>query len=301
MRPRRGFALMAAMWLVVLMGASAFELSVRSRQRRLAAANAIELVSARAAASAALETGLAWLDDDTLRADPWTLGARTTTRPIALGAARATIDIYDAASRLNLNTASEDDLRRLLNAAGVDAGDADRLAQRIMDWRDADRAPRGRGAERDAYLRNGARVLPPDAPFATIGELADVDGMSTAILARIAPSLTLAGSGQVNVNAASGLVLRSLPGIGIEAATIIERARPLRSLEDVTRKLSRGAAAAIAEAGPELAQRIIFDTREIVVSAEGWLDGSPVRSRAELLAFRTGDAMMVQHRRTLDP
>src|SRR4051812_45712822 len=39
---RSGFALMAALWLVVLVGVTGYELSVHSRTRRLAVANSFE-------------------------------------------------------------------------------------------------------------------------------------------------------------------------------------------------------------------------------------------------------------------
>ena len=72
-RRRSGFALMAALWLVVLVGVTGYELSVRSRARRLAVANALETVQANAAAEAALETadaGLALLLKRQSQ-DPW--------------------------------------------------------------------------------------------------------------------------------------------------------------------------------------------------------------------------------------
>src|SRR3954469_17550887 len=62
-RKRRGFALMAALWLVVLVGVTGYELSIRSRSRRLAVANALEATQANAAADAALETARAMLEN----------------------------------------------------------------------------------------------------------------------------------------------------------------------------------------------------------------------------------------------
>ena len=60
---RDGFALMAALWLVVIVGVTGYELSVRSRVRRLAVANSLEKVAADAAADAALETVRAALEN----------------------------------------------------------------------------------------------------------------------------------------------------------------------------------------------------------------------------------------------
>ena len=311
---RNGFALMAALWLVVIVGVTGYELSVRSRVRRLAVANSLEKVAADAAADAALETVRAALEnrlahpldarsrplaDATL--DPW--GDLTFLRDdtLKLGDERAWAHGYDAGTRLNLTRATEGDIRRLLSAIPLDAGESDRLAQRIMDWRDADSFRRSRGMERDDYLRSGARVLPTNAEFGQVAEMRDVDGVTAELYARIAPYFTVFGTGQVNLNAAPRVVIASLPGMGDEAIAVIFRyrqsSRPMRSLEEVTQRLSAGAREAIAAAGNELSGRVTFDTREVVVTGEGWLDGSPLRSSAEAVFARGGDALFTAWRR----
>lgn len=311
---RNGFALMAALWLVVIVGVTGYELSVRSRVRRLAVANSLEKVSADAAADAALETVRAALEnrlahpldarsrtlvDATL--DPW--GDLTFLRSdtLKLGDERASAHAYDAGTRLNLNRATEGDIRRMLSAIPIDAGEADRLAQRITDWRDADSFRRSRGMERDDYLRSGARVLPTNAEFSQVAELRDVDGVTAELYARIAPYFTVFGTGQVNLNAAPRVVITSLPGMSDEAISVIFRyrqsSRPMRSFEEVTQRLSPGAREAIAAAGNELSGRVTFDTREVVVTGEGWLDGSPLRSSAEAVFARGGDALFTVWRR----
>ena len=311
---RGGFALMAALWLVVIVGATGYELSVRSRVRRLAVANALERVAADAAADAALETVRAALEnrlahpldvrsrslaDATL--DPW--GDLTFLRgdTLHIGDERAWARGYDAGTRLNLNRATEGDIRRLLTAIPLDASEADRLAQRIMDWRDADSFRRSRGMERDDYLRSGARVLPANAEFGQVAELRDVDGVTAELYARLTPYFTVSGTGQVNLNAAPRVVLASLPGLGDEAIGMILRARegsrPMRSIEELTQRLSAGAREAIAEAGNDLSGRVTFDTREVVVAGEGWLDGSPLRSPAEAVFAHSGDALFTVWRR----
>ena len=313
-RKRNGFALMAALWLVVIVGVTGYELSVRSRVRRLAVANSLEKVAADAAAEAALETVRATLEnrlahplDSRTRSladatfDPWSDLSLLREDTLRLGDERATAYTYDAGTRLQLNRATEADVRRLLIAIPLDAGTADRLAQRIMDWRDADTFRRSRGMERDDYLRAGARILPPDAEFGRVAELRDVDGVSAEVYAQVAPYVTVSGSGQINVNAASRAVLSSLPGFGAEAISVVLRAQQsrttLRSLEELTQRLSGAGRSAVLDAGSELTQRVVFGTREVVVESEGWLDGSPVRSRGEALYVRSGDALFTAWRR----
>lgn len=311
---RAGFALMAALWLVVLVGVTGYELSVQSRTRRLAVANSLEKTQADAAADAGLETVRAKLENrlahpldarqralaDATR-DPWGDLRFIASDTIRLGDERAAAGAYDAGSRLQINRATEGDIRRLLIGLRLDAGAADRLAQRIMDWRDRDSFRRARGAERDDYLRAGARTLPRDAEFARITELRDVEGMTPELYVRVAPYLTVLGTGQISINSASRPVLASLPGLGDESIAIILRAqdtdRPLRSLEELTQRVSPGARESLVDAGAELMQRITFETREVVVESEGWLDGSPVRTKAEALYARGGDALFSVWRR----
>jgi type II secretory pathway component PulK len=305
---------MAALWLVVIVGVTGYELSTRARTRRLAVANALETAQASAAVDAALETVRGALEtqlahpfdsrartltDATL--DPWGDLAFIRADTIRLGDERAVAQSYDAGARLNLNRANQDDIQRLLAALRIDAGEADRLAQRILDWRDRDTFKRPRGAERDDYMRAGARTLPADEDFARVDEIRDIEGMTPALYTRIAPLLTVLGTGQVNVNTAPAAVLASLPGFGGEAAALVLRARatarPFRSLEELTQRLSPGARQSLVDAGAELLPRLAFETREVVVEAEGWLDGSPVRVRGEALYAKGGDALFTVWRR----
>jgi general secretion pathway protein K len=305
---------MAALWLVVIVGVTGYELSIRSRTRRLAVANALEHIQAAAAADAALETARAGLENRlthplegrtrfsvTQALDQWSDLAFLRGDTITLGDERATADVYDASTRVQINRATQGDLRRLLVALPLDAGLADRLAQRIMDWRDADDFRRARGAERDDYLRAGARRLPANGPFDRVEDLRDVDGMTAEVYARLAPLVTVLGAGQINLNAASPTVLRSLPGLGDEAIEVIVRSQngstPLRSLEELTNQLSSSARTAITDAGGDLTQRITFEAREVVVEAEGWVDGSASPVRAEAMFTRSGGAFFTVWRR----
>ncbi len=314
MRRREGFALMAALWLVVLLGVMGYELSALSRTRRLAIVNALEKAQGDGAADAMVETVRALLErrlanpgETTLRMrdarlDPWGDLASIATDSLSLGEERAIAHVYDASSRLQINKATEGDLRRLFIAVHVDADLAMRLAQRILDWRDADDVRRVNGAERDDYLMAGARVLPSNADFRDPAELRNVEGMTPELLARISPLVTTRGSGTINANSASREVLLSLPGFSDEAAAVVIRARqnrsPLRSLDELTKQLSGGGGNAIADAMSELNSRLSFDTREVAVDVEGWVDGSPVRSRFSAVYERTGDAVLVKWRGT---
>jgi type II secretory pathway component PulK len=303
---------MAALWLVVLVGVTGYELSVRSRSRRLAVANSLEETQAAAAADAALETVRGQLamrlgqpldarSTDAPLIDRWAGLELLSRDTLVLGDARAWPRVYDAGARIQINRVTENELRRFLTALPLDAGTADRMAVRIMDWRDADSFRRARGAERDDYVRAGARRLPADAEFGRVEELRDVDGMTPELFACVAPYVTVLGTGQINVNTAPRAVLLSLPGMGDETVAAIVRAqqsrRPIRSLAELTTLLSSGARSSLVETMSELQQRVSFESRDVVVEAEGWLDGSPVHVRTEALLARGGDAMFTIGRR----
>ena len=121
-----------------------------------------------------------------------------------LGPGWVEVQVEDEARRLDLNAPElADAVPRLLVLLGLDPGLADALA----DWADADDAPRPRGAEREWYLAQTPPLVPRNAPFASVGELALVRGIDAAVLTRLRPFVTVAGEHAVNPNTASREVL----------------------------------------------------------------------------------------------
>jgi general secretion pathway protein K len=314
---RRGFALLAALWLLVAISGVALEISLAARDRRLAIANTIEGARARAAAVSALADLQARLDralarsrsaqgtsDAILMRDPWHDAPVLLRDTVRLADARYAAVLRDADAYLNLDRATEAELRNLMTALHVDAGRADEIAQSIMDWRDADDLHRLDGAERVEYLRKGAPVLPPNGPFRTLAELRFVNGVTDDVYRRVRPYLTLLGSGQVNLNAAPEPVLRALPGMSEEAVAAImdarQAGRPVESIEELSLRLSTSARRVLVDATPELLPQVVFQTREVEAVSTGWLDGSPVVGRATGLFVRGGSATFLVWER-IDP
>ena len=308
MKPRPGFALLAALWLLVALSVASLALGVAARTRRLAAANLSEHVRAAAAARAGFEqlrgrlerrlneSGATATGGGALNLiDPWRRADSLLVDTIAVADARAIVRVHDVGTALHLNRATEDDLRRFFVALRVDAGDADRLAQAIADWRDPDDLHRARGAERDAYLTAGAPALPRNGPFQALPELLSVRGMTPALYGRVRPYLTLLGSGQVNLNLSDRPVLLALPGMTEEAVAVLLRYRRQRrtigSIADLERDLSPGARRELTAALPTLLARTTPETRELEIVSEGWLPGSPVRVRATGLLVRSRGAV----------
>jgi general secretion pathway protein K len=305
----RGFALIAALWLLVAIGTIGLGIELRARARHLAAANAVDETRARAAA----EAGLAEMQDrlvgllgagpsvgapDPRRGlDPWGALYARATDTVALGTARAVVRLTDLGTRINLDRATEDELRRLFVALRIDAGEADRLAQRIMDWRDPDDLRRARGAEHDDYVRSGVAVLPENAPFTRLGELQDVLGMTPRVFEAIRPYLTLRGTGRVNLAAAERPVLLTLPGFGEQAVALVLRrrsaGRPIANLAELVSELPSGPRERLVVNLPALESRVTYDTRELDAASEGELDGSPVRVWARGLFVRAGSSVFL--------
>jgi general secretion pathway protein K len=284
MSNRRGFALLAALWLLVAISIASLALETAARTRRLAGANFAERVQGEAAAKAGIEQTRARLARRLIAVtigDPWAGMDSLYTDTITIGRERAYVSMRDGGARLNLNLATEDELRRLFIALRIDAGLADQLAQCILDWRDPDDLHRARGAERDDYLKAGAVQLPRNGSFQSLAELAAVKGMTPSTFERVRPYLTLVGSGQVNVNIADRPVLLALPGMTEDAVGVLLRYRLrhqiLASLADLERDLPPGAKSELETHLPDLLRTATTETREMEATSVGWAEGSPVR------------------------
>jgi general secretion pathway protein K len=297
MKNERGFALIATMWLLVVIGAVGLELSLAARDRRLTALNVSERAQAEWAAKAGLETAHARLDQVLVASqrspDPWWNASAFLPDSVHEAEWGFRVTASDPDGKLNINSADEQELQRLFAALEINATKADSLAQTIADWRDPDDLHRPRGAERSAYLAVEAPVLPRNAPFRSVRELLDVMGITPAIYSKVAPFLTVSGTGQVNLNAAPRAVLLALPGIGDEAAAVIQNRRTggkaLASLNDLSDLLSTPAKALLQANVAELMIRASFETRELELISTGWTGDrrSAVTARGLLARART--------------
>ncbi|HEX8362022.1 MAG TPA: hypothetical protein VF613_18030 [Longimicrobium sp.] len=309
-KDERGFALLVALWLLVALSVVGMQLAVRARDGRRTSANVQESARALAAADAGV-AHVRLLLDRRLREgagtspnavlDPWVHLEWVLPDSQVMGGAAYGVRLRDAGSALHLNRCTEDELRRLLVALRVDAGEADRIAQAAMDWRDADDLHRGRGAERGAYLREGAAVLPRNGPFLTLGELRHVRGVTPEIFALVRPHLTVLGTGRVNLNSAPAPVLLSLPGMGNEAVSLVLRRQraglPFGSIADIGPQLSPGARDAFQAEYGRLAARTTTTTYEVEIRSTGWPLRGRIRREVEALLVRGGTSTFLIGRR----
>ena len=245
---REGFILVAALWLLVALGAVGLNAALRSKARRIPAGHLIDETRARQAAfaggdyvrsrlTAALRARELELRSETAQRatssgrlavgatirtanfaadqanNPWRDPAQLIESGLALDDLQFVLDVRDAGAALNINIATEQMLRQFLGQGiGLDYPTADAITQAILDWRDEDELPRVNSGERQEYIDAGAAVLPANRRFADVDELRHVMGMTPELLDSIRPYLTVIGSGRINVNAAPVEVLCALPG-----------------------------------------------------------------------------------------
>lgn len=212
MRRQSGIALIAVLWLTVLLTVIASSFAFSMRNEVLAARNALSAAQARAAADGAVERVIFELQRPRNLPDVW--AADGQPHVWQEGEAAITAIAVDESAKIDLNAAQDALLKGLLHNIGGQAPDvADRLVEAIKDWKDADEQRRPNGAEAPDYLAAGLKYRPADGPFAVVGELQRVLGMSDELYARIADSLTvLSRQPGINFATASRNVLLAVPG-----------------------------------------------------------------------------------------
>lgn len=297
MRDKRGFALLAVVWLVVLFGAAALGWNRVVRVPVMGLTNAVLGIEARAAARAGLAVSRATMDrrlamvadpDDPF-SDPWLLMSDLhLTGPASPGSeARWRARVIDLSARLNINTVDASQFRRFLLAIGIEARRASRIVDSTLDWRDADDSPRPDGGEGHAYLERGAPRLPTNEPFANVEEWAFVEGVSHTLVDSVGPFLATHGSGRVNLLSAPDPVVRSLRGMSEEAVTAL-RGGEVRSLSALEEALSPIERSLLRENLPWLVSRAAFTSEELEISVEGIVGDGRVQAHLVAIVVRSG-------------
>ena len=259
-----GFALLAVLWLVTLVGGALAISLATARLGQQTTRNRMELARGRWAAEACLA----------ILQSRWARGVRQDTDTIDLGRTTACAwRIDDPGTALNVNYASRDELVRLQTTVGVPSDSANLFA--------------------DAVLRLRSRGVIWDA-----GRLAMVPGVD----ARLVGLLTVDGSGAISALRAPRPVLQALPGMSAEAVErLLARrrvARPVRSLDELGGELSSPARATLYANYAYLVNALAFEPRHLVVRAEGWVGTGRREPRAaiELLVVPLPDRLAVLRR-----
>jgi general secretion pathway protein K len=178
----RGIALIAVLWIMVVLAALAASFSTSTRTQVNLARNMVAAAEAETIADAGIARAAAGL---ALTVRQGGLRADGTVYAWQFGDGEARFSISDEGGKIDLNTAPRTLLRDLLEVVGADR-EADLLADAIVAYRGGD-APDGE--DEAAFSDEGAGAT----PFALLAELQRVPGMTGEIYRLIAPALTVYG------------------------------------------------------------------------------------------------------------
>jgi general secretion pathway protein K len=298
---RAGFALPAVLWVLVGVAVVTLAGTVAARESITTAQNRVDHTRAAWRAEGCLEiarsaiaTGLAndggsaaWSGVDSLFSvsrDITDAGCDVIAR-----AAGATVDV---------NAADGEQLRRAITALGDRDGQADSLADALLDWRDRDDETRPYGAEAGWY-RERKQLAPRNAFIADVAELcrirgfADLPGMDSVF--GVEP-------GRVPLGRASLAVIASLPGFGDEAVARLGELR-LRGehptdLLAFAASLSREARATLLGRYPELVALVTTEPDAWIVTSRATEGPRRVAATIEARLVRAGTRAAIVRRRT---
>lgn len=251
-RRPHGIALVLVMWVLALLTVMALGLTTAQRTNALLTSNQLEGARFRARAEAALSlTALELMRSgtfDELGAALWTPDGRP--RRLVVEGAPLDVTLYNEASRIELNSATREQLAVLIELAqgadGFDAVQRDQIADAILDWRDEDDLVQLNGAEDADYEAAGLTYGAADEPFRSIGELRLILGMTQPLYERLAPHLRVAvdqnQEQEVDERFASPEVLAALNGITMDEALrqVEQREQPTVPDGEGPRALERG-------------------------------------------------------------
>lgn len=179
---RRGSALLAVLWIAAALAAIAFAVSSAVRSEIGRVGDSADGLRTSYLASGSVERAIQWMlwgwtgynqtnPDGTPR-----FWAPNTPRMIMhYPSGDAVVELIPESAKLNINTASADELVRVIAAVSGDPALAQNIAQAIIDWR----SPAAGGSPLDPfYLSLGPTFLPRHASFEEIEELLLVRGMT---------------------------------------------------------------------------------------------------------------------------
>jgi general secretion pathway protein K len=295
-RQERGFALVAVMLVLGLLGIIAAEFgysmrleaeAMRAWRDQMRAAHLAEAGIAQALRELAGEFSYVSLPFDGVltfytQGPPVTVLPRFARTKVRLGPGEFTYRITDEQSRINVNAANQDRLDKLLQCMGVEKVDRDQIVDSILDWIDPNDEHRTNGAESDDYyLKLPAPYRAHNSTMESINELLQVKGVTPALFDGVdgrpglKDVLTVRGATQPNINTAGPVVLCAM---GVLDTAPIMQGRLEAPISQITRPDWQGFG---------------FNSNTFRIEAEGIVDG---RSRASVTAIvqRGNNVVVVQ-------
>lgn len=245
MTDRRGSALLAVLWLSAALSAIAFSVATTVRGELERAGTASDGVQSYFLARGALQRALLWTQWSEFRNPDgtpryWAPGMLRLTFAFPTGLAE--VEFLPEAGKLNVNTATPEELFRLGLALGAEPERAQAITASILDWRTT--PPLGMSEFDGYYLSLTPSFRARHASLEEIEELLMVRGMTSELFhgtyvrdadGRLRPRpgyrdcLSVYGGGALYVNTAQPAVLAAigLPPDAIAAIVELRRVAPL--------------------------------------------------------------------------
>jgi general secretion pathway protein K len=301
--PRRtGFALPAVLWVLIGVAAVTLAGTVAARESITTSQNRVDHARAAWRAEGCLEIARSVIADGLANGDHGS--AAWSAVDSLLAASREATDAgCDVTARaagvaIDVNAADAEQLRRAVTALGARGGEADSLADALLDWRDRDDEPRANGAE-SAWYRTRRLVLPRNALIADVAELrrirgfADLPGMDSVF--GVEP-------GRVPLGRAPLAVIASLPGFGDEAVARLGEMR-LRGQQPgdllaFAALLSREARSTLLGRYPELVALVTTEADAWIVTSRAREGQRHLAAAIEVRLVRAGIRAAIVRRRT---
>lgn len=205
-RRQKGFALLIVLWTVGFLALLGTQIVAAGRSDTQLADN----LKQEAVLEAAADGAIAQVMFSMLAARDARFQADGVVREVRIGQTPVLVRVENESDRVDLNTASGVLLRSLIIEVGGAPGTADRLAAAILDWRTSEANARHGGAKAPEYRAAGRAYGPPGMPFQSVGELADVLGMTPDLFARLAPHLTVLTDGDPDLSTRDPVVAKAL-------------------------------------------------------------------------------------------
>jgi general secretion pathway protein K len=185
---RKGFVLVAVIWLAGLIAAVATGFALTTRIEIQAAANATQNAKAEAIAD-----GLARLTALRLAGEPAQaqVGENDPRAAVCRWSATETagIAIQDQSGLIDLNAAPTDLIARLMKGLGAPDAEATRLSAALADYRDAGNDAEAGGFEPETYP--SMPFGPKNGPFLAVEELDQLPGMTQSLYRALLPLVTV--------------------------------------------------------------------------------------------------------------
>jgi general secretion pathway protein K len=236
-RDRRGFALIAVLLVLALLGVIGAEFAFSMRLEASAVQAYKDSVIGAHLAEAAIEQAIRELVADVrfvvaCEDRPMTLhradGAVLAFLPrvdVPLAGGTFSYRISDENARLNVNMAQPVQVDRLLQALEIDKAERDAIVASIQDWRDPNEEFRLSGAEsEDTYLKRDVPYRSRNGNLESARELLQIKGVSPELFDKLAPHAAVKSAGQPNINTATPEVLRAY-GLSDAEVTLIQQTR----------------------------------------------------------------------------